>query len=156
AAFGCFAYAPLDPGRLRLHFRNIERDGRSPLDAASQDRRRAELTALFEHARRTWPGPFRVVGASWLYNLDAYRRLFPSAYLATARVITNRFRHMPLWGQFLDRHGQVRETRRQELLERLDRCSTVDDLDACFPLPVLGVEAAAQDFYDFYGVSATA
>ena len=50
-------------------------------------------------------GPLRVVGASWLYNLEAYRRLFPASYVATARVLPDRFRHMPLWGQFVNRHG---------------------------------------------------
>ena len=30
AAFGCFSYACPDEARLRLHFRNAERDGHSP------------------------------------------------------------------------------------------------------------------------------
>ena len=152
ASIGCFSYAPLDAGRIRLHFRNAEPDGGSPLGLERHEQRRAELTALFAHARRTLFGPVRVVGASWLYNLQAYRRLFPPSYLATAHVMTNRFRHMPLWGQFLDRYGQVREPLARELRERLCRQSTAGDLDRCFPLPVIAAEAAAQDFYEFYGV----
>jgi hypothetical protein len=152
ATAGCFAYAPLDAGRIRLHFRNAEPDGRSPLGVERHEQRRAELTALFAHARRTLSGPVRVVGASWLYNLQAYRRLFPTSYLTTAHAIGKRFRHMPLWGQFLDRYGQVREPLARQFHERLRRQSTTDDLDRCFPLPVIAVEAAVQDFYEFYGV----
>jgi hypothetical protein len=94
---------------IRLHFQNTETDGHSPLGAERQEQRRAELAALFAQVERTEHGPLRVVGASWLYNLDAYRRLFPASYVATARVLGGRFQHMPLWGQFLDRHGEITE-----------------------------------------------
>jgi hypothetical protein len=112
----------------------------------------AELTTLFEHVRRTQPEPLQVVGASWLYNLDAYRRLFPASYLATAQVITHRFQHMPLWGQFLDRYGAIKENMTHQFLERLERQSRVDSLDQCFPFHALSVNASVQDFYDFYEI----
>jgi hypothetical protein len=98
ATFGCFAYARSSSDRIRVHFLNVETDGRSPLAADRIDRRRAELAALFRHVKRARPGPLQVVGASWLYNLDAYRRLFPVAYVASARVLARLFRHMPLLG----------------------------------------------------------
>src|SRR4030095_16601207 len=100
---GCCGYGRLDGERIRLHFRNAETEGHAPLGIARRDRRIAELRALFEHAKRTAHLSVRVVGASWLYNLEAYRRLFPPSYLATARVLPDRFQRMPLWGQFLDR-----------------------------------------------------
>lgn len=153
ATFGCFSCALTGRDRLRLHFRNAETDGRSPLGNDRVDRRLAELTALFEHVSRTPGGPLRVVGASWLYNLQAYRRLFPPSYLATARVIGHRYQHMPLWGQFLDRHGQTRERGTREFLARLERQSSLETLDECFPLQVLAVEAPVPAFYDFYGIS---
>jgi hypothetical protein len=152
AAFGCFAYARLGHNRIRLHFQNAETDGRSPLGIECQGRRRADLTALFAHVKREETTPPQVVGASWLYNLDAYRRLFPEPYLATARATRGRFRHMPLWGQFVDRHGEVKEKMARELRERLGRLTRMEDLDACFPLPMLALEAPALEFYDFYGV----
>jgi len=61
-----------------------------------------DLAGLFEHVKRTLRQPPQVVGASWLYNLDAYRRLFPAPYLATARVLDHRFRHMPLTISYLN------------------------------------------------------
>jgi hypothetical protein len=150
---GCFAYARLGAGRIRLHFRNAEPNGQSPLAAEHVRCRLEELAALFEHVKQTASKTLRVVGASWLYNLAAYRRLFPPSYVATARVLGPLYRHMPLWGQFLDRRGAVREHVAREFLDRLERQSSLDDLDRCFPFRVLSVEAPVQDFYDFYGIT---
>jgi hypothetical protein len=93
-----------------------------------------------------------VVGRSWLYNLDAYRRLFPDPYLTTAHVVEHRFQHMPLWGQFLDRQGEIKESMTRQFLERLERQSSLDRLDQCFPLQVLSVEASVSQFYGFHGI----
>ena len=91
-------------------------------------------------------------GRSPLARVDAYRRLFPPSYLATAHVIPRRFQHMPLWGQFLDRHGAVKEDRARQFLERLERESSPDGLEQCFPLQVLSLTAPVQDFYAFHGI----
>lgn len=152
ATFGCFAYARLSDDRIRLHFENAERDESSPLAVERRGQRLADLTALFEHVKRTTREPPRVVGASWLYNLDAYRRLFPKSYLATARALHHRFRHLPLWGQFVNRRGALKEAMARQLLERLGRLARLDELDQCFPFQVLGLEAPASEFYEFYGV----
>jgi hypothetical protein len=152
ATFGCFSYARLSGERIRLHFQNAETDGHSPLAIERVSQRLAELTALFEHVKRSLRQPLQVVGASWLYNLDVYRRLFPGSYLATAHVIGHRFQHMPLWGQFLDRHGTIKENMTRQFRERLERQSSLDSLDQCFPFQALSVDAPVQDLYDFYGV----
>jgi hypothetical protein len=152
ATFGCFSYARLSADRLRLHFHNAEIAGRSPLGKERQHQRLAELAALFEHVKRTERQALRVVGASWLYNLDAYRRLFPESYLATARVTRGRFQHLPLWGQFVGRYGEVKDGMAQQLLERLARLSSMENLDQCFPFQVLGLEAPVLDFFEHHGV----
>jgi hypothetical protein len=152
ATFGCFSYAKLEEDRIRLHFQNAEADGDSPLGKERRERRLRELAALFAHLRDTMREPVRVTGASWLYNVPAYRCLFPESYLATARVAHHRFRHMPLWGQFLDRHGEMRESVARTFRERLGRLQTVHLLDECFPFQVLSVETPASEFYEFYGV----
>lgn len=149
ATVGCFAYARLGPDRIRLHFQNVETDGHSPLAIDRRTQRAAELAALFAHVRGEPP---RVVGASWLYNLEAYRRLFPPSYLATARVLSNRFRYMPLWGQFVDRRGEVKERMAHQLLERIGCRPSLDGLDQCFPFQVISAETSVRDFYEFYGV----
>jgi hypothetical protein len=159
AASGCFSYARLSGDRIRLHFQNAEPDEHSPLALERGSQRLAELTALFGHVKRSLPQPTtppttppRVVGASWLYNLAAYRRLFPPSYLVTAHAITPRFQHMPLWGQFLDRQGAIRENMTRRFLEHLEHQSSLHRLDQCFPFQVLAVGAPVQDFYDFYGI----
>jgi hypothetical protein len=152
ATSGCFSYASLDDDRIRLHFHNTEPDNRAPLGIERQAQRLADLTALFARVKCAAPPRVRVVGASWLYNLEAYRRLFPKAYLATAHAIRGRFRHMPLWGQFVDRSGEVRPSVAREFLDRLARQSSLEGLERCFPLQVLGLEAPAREFYEFYGV----
>jgi len=154
ATFGCFSYARSTADRIRLHFRNAERDGQSPLALERLSARRTDLARLFEHVDAHVPGPLRVRGASWLYNLEAYRRLFPPSYIDTARVMEPRFQHMPLWGQFVDRHGQIRPAMRRPFLERLERQSSLEALERCFPFPVLTVEAPVEAFYDFYGLRA--
>lgn len=152
ATSGCFSYAWLDSGRIRLHFHASDGDGRSPLGQECRDRRLADLTALFASLKHSAPTPSRVVGASWLYNLMAYRRLFPEPYLATAQVVRQRFRHMPLWGQFVNRHGDVRGDVAGQFRDRLRHHSSLQNLDDCFPFQVLALEAPVVEFYDFYGV----
>jgi len=152
ATFGCFSYAWLGSDRIRLHFHDAERDGRSPLGRERRDRRLADLAALFASLKHSAGKPIRVVGASWLYNIIAYRRLFPESYLMTARVVEHRFRHMPLWGQFVNRYGDVRESVTRRFRDRLRQHSSLQDLDRCFPFQVLSLEAPVAEFYDFYGV----
>ena len=150
--FGCFAYSRLDDERIRIHFDNAETNGHSPLGIERRDHRLADLAALFAHVKRHAGREMRVIGASWLYNIEAYRRLFPASYLATAHAVGGRFQHMPLWGQFVNRHGEINESVQRKFLQRLERQSGPGDLDRCFPFQVLSVEASTPAFYQFYGV----
>jgi hypothetical protein len=102
-----------------------------------------------------WSTRISTSGLAWdatLYNIAAYRRLFPESYLATAHVMPARYRHMPLWGQFLSRSGDVREHMARPFRERLGRQSSLEGLDHCFPFPVLALESSGLDFYRFHGV----
>jgi hypothetical protein len=155
ATFGCFSYARKPEGVVRLHFRDKEPKGPSALGSGCIAERRAELAALFGHLKKTRAVDtlsIRVVGASWLYNLDAYRRLFPPSYLATARAIPGGFRSMSLWGQFLDRHGEIKQRMTRPFIASLVQLTAVDRLGECFPFQALIVSASAADFYDFYEI----
>jgi hypothetical protein len=152
ATFGCFSYALWRGDCIRLHFQNADTEGHSSLSVACRGQRRADLTALFGHVRQILPERVRVVGVSWLYNLETYRRLFPASYVATARVLRNRFQSMPLWGQFLDRYGGIKAHMARPFVECLERQGSVERLHECFPFQVLTVEAPVQEFYDFYGL----
>ncbi|MEQ4207938.1 hypothetical protein [Actinopolymorpha sp. B9G3] len=148
--FGCFGYAQLGDDRIRLRFHNAEPPGRSPLSRDRLPARHAELRALFRHVHAHAETSARVAGVSWLYNLAAYRRCFPAAYVETAKPAGPRFRNMPLWGQFLDRHGEVRPDAAATFLERLDRQADMRDIASCFPMQPLAVEAPVSVFYDFH------
>lgn len=152
ATFGCFSYACEQRERIRLHFANAEPAGRAPLGVERIEARLAELRALFGHVKRTEHGIQRAAGVSWLYNLSAYRRLFPETYLATAKVASQRFRNMPLWGQFIDRHGGIRTDAAAVFLDRLSRQADMEHLPRCFPLQPLAVEAPLTDFYKFHRI----
>ena len=152
AEFGCFSYAVWAGNRIKLHFRNAERGGHSPLGIDRVVQRRADLTALFTHLKQTLGDGLQVLGASWLYNLEAYRRLFPPSYLSSARVYERGFQRMPLWGQFLDRRGETKPRMTRPFLKRLERQSDLENLNECFPLQLLTVEASVSEFFRFYGI----
>jgi hypothetical protein len=153
AAFGCFSYELLGSDRIHIHFRNADTQAHSSLSAACQGQRRTDLTALFGHVQRTLPGQVQVQGVSWLYNIEAYRRLFPAAYLSSARAVHNRFHALPRWGQFLDRYGDIKESMTRPFLSRLEQQTGIERLHECFPYQPLAVEAPVSEFYEFYGIS---
>lgn len=152
ASFGCFSYARLEDDKIRLHFHNNEFPEYSPLSKARIGLRLAELTALFAHIKRTEAFPSKVIGASWLYHLDAYRRLFPPNYLATVQESRGLFAFMPLWGQFINHRGGMKEDAVHQFLTHLKQQQSLDTLDSCFPYSVLRLSSAIEEFYHFFGI----
>lgn len=152
--FGCFSYELEDAGSVvRIHFSNRDSTGDcGPLVRAKADRRVAELRAMFEFVRGNHPEARVARGGSWLYNLEAYRRLFPPAY-AASRFEPERVRldGTSSWGQVLDFRGDVKPAVRQALL---DNIATVDIAAPwrAFPMRALRTESPIEDFYRFYGV----
>ena len=147
---GCFSYACLCGNRIRLHFAGGRDIGQPPLATHRQGHRLAELRGLFEQVRLREPSPPLVIGGSWLYNLLAYRRLFPASYLETATAVAGKFQSMAIWGQFMDRHGVLRPGPVNLLKSRLASLSSLEGFAHCFPHRVLALEASAVSFYDFY------
>ena len=152
AAFGCFSYAILSTGEAKLHFRNSAMNVSSPLSRASYDQRRAELSLLFAHLKATRGSDVVVAGSSWLYNLNAYTRLFPREYVANVQVVHGRYQSMARWGQFVDYRGQLIADVAVAFLKSLQRAQSFEELDACFAFQTLAVSAPAQTFYDFLGI----
>ena len=151
-AFGCFAYEPPNAeGVARIHFYNRDsEDGVGPLAAAKIERRRADLHALFAHMRETCPTARTVRGGSWLYNLEAYRRLFPPAYVASGEPMDSpRLTGASTWGQLLRHDETVNETTASAFLANLD---TLDPTApwAVFPYRALVTHAPVEAFYGFY------
>ncbi len=153
--FGCFSFEAPDPeGAVRIHFANRDSaDGIGPLAAAKVPARIADLTAMFAHLRRVHPEAKTVTGGSWLYNLDAYRRLFPPEY-GDSRIKPTppvRLRGTSSWGQFLDFREQLKPdlcVRFRDNLHRLDPAAPW----LAFPLLALRTRAPVEAFYAFYGL----
>ena len=93
-----------------------------------------------------------VHGSSWLYNLKAYRRLFPIEFGLSARIDAPHFTARSLWGQFLRYDGKVNEERSEVFLDRLNRLGEEHEYAQCFPFQVLLTQAPIDLFYTFYGV----
>lgn len=149
--FGCFAFdAPDGDGVVRIHFENRDDDGLSPLVDAKLQRRLGDAAAMFAHVAATYPQARTVKGGSWLYNLEAYRRLFPPAYGASrVRPEPLRLNGTSSWGQLIDHRGQVKPAARDAFLANLA------DLDPAapwrvFPLRALAVSAPLTAFTTFY------
>ena len=150
--FGCFSYAVWDGGRARIHFRHND-PGFSPLSRERAGARRAELAVMFAHIRRHEKDFTSAVGGSWLYHIEAYRRLFPPGFLASATAGSDpETQFIALWGQFLDHHGQVKAEMARRFMHDVEQAQTLKDGLACFPYPVLRLEGPLSEFYDFLGI----
>ena len=115
-------------------------------------KRLSELKDMFAYIKNEVDNPISVIGASWLYNLEAYRRLFPSTFLATAQVGGNNFPFLPLWGQFIDHLGHVKENLVEQFFQCLEKQDCIDEIEKCFPFQVLHLESSIQEFYQFFRI----
>ena len=149
--FGCFSYALWDGNRVRLHFRSVK-DEPGVLQKDKLPERVAELKAMFGHLRQIVPVTSTVIGGSWLYNIEAYRRLFPANYLDSAQGGHNECQFISLWGQFLFYDGRVRQSLAETFWERLEEQKTLQGLKYCFPYPILRLQSSIEDFFTHYGV----
>jgi hypothetical protein len=147
---GCFSYAIAGLDCVRLHFHAATAE--APLSAGSCQDRLSELADLFAHLKAFSSDGMQVIGASWLYNLDCYRRLFPERYLSSLHTIDHPYQRMPLWGQFLRRDRTVRPEVGPRFLAQVAKAERLSDLARCFPLGVLTTRAPASWFYEHLGL----
>jgi hypothetical protein len=151
--WGCFGYEYWSERRLiHLHFWNLDDSGFGPLSHQRKEVRLGELRWMFTHIKRAHPDAKAVSGSSWLYNLEAYRRLFPVEYGFSARIDAPRLTARSLWGQFLRYDGRLNEERASVFLNRLNRLEDEHQHAQCFPYQVLLTEAPISLFYIFYGL----
>lgn len=151
-AVGCFSYALIGPGHARLHFHASDRASGSALSMGNVHLRQRELASLLSNLKASAPESMQVVGASWLYNLQSYRRLFPEPYLASLQPMAHPYQRLPLWGQFLTRNRGVRPEAGARFLKGIAQASSLSELDLCFPLSVLTTTSPAKWFYEHMGL----
>ncbi len=146
--------APDANGAVRIHFRNrANTDAIGPLDAANITQRRADLTAMSGFVAQRWPEAKTIEGASWLYNLDAYCRLFPAAYAGsrTPRIGPRPTHGLSTWGQFLDFRGALKPSAAEPFIANLNTLDPAEPWRA-FPCNVLVTNAPFEAFREEYGV----
>lgn len=151
--FGCFSYEPPQDGVLRIHFTNRDSEGGAgPLAQSKAAIRRSELSRMFDHVRRLEPEAKTVAGASWLYHVEAYRRLYPPAYTATATPAGEmNLTGNSSWGQFLTHGGAIRPALSAEFLAGLEALDPQAPWLA-FPLRPLRVSAPLVVFTAHFGL----
>jgi hypothetical protein len=154
-AFGCFACddTMADDGAVQIHFRNADTDAAGgPLVAAKLARRRAEMAAVVAHIRATQPAATHIRGRSWLYNFEAYRRVFPPDYGAGLRPIAPEpvgLDGNSLWGQAIANDERVKPDVRDAILAALSALDPTAPWTA-FPLAVLATRAPLESFEALY------
>jgi hypothetical protein len=155
--WGCFAYDYREEyythrNVIRLHFSNQDD---SPCGALSRERmpvRRGELAEMFAYIAVHEPQATTVCGASWLYNREAYRRLFPPSYTAPAALEIDEphYQFRALWGQFLLHDWTLNEELATDFLQRVGAVRDSGQVAACFPYQVLLASSPIGEFSEFY------
>lgn len=149
----CFSCRYIEETRtVRIQFGNNDPAG--SLKAARIANRVSELRDVCAVIASEFPDAERVTGRSWLYNLAAYRRLFPPAFVAQTEAVEGEYCVVSSWGPFLDRHGTVKAEMAAAFLAQAATATTLDDLLACFPFRVLATSCDITHFYTYYGVAA--
>lgn len=152
ARFGAFGCNPPDAdGVVRIHFSPADGDDVSPLHPAKVAQRRAELAALTHHVAASHPQARVIRGTSWLYHLDAYRRLFPPDYAASAMLEGPglSFAGNANWGQFLTFRGEFKTAAGARMRDNLTRLDPQRPWLA-FPLPALSPQSPMDVFVRHY------
>ena len=112
-----------DDRTVRLNFLGERSRERSPLSDAQLPDRRRELRDLMKRAANDHPEAESLRGRSWLYGLDAYRRIFPPVFLADLAVERPDLQFLAIWGQLLHRNGGSRSEIAAKLLVAADAAS---------------------------------
>jgi hypothetical protein len=149
--FGCFYYLIRDITTIRVHFVKNDSFNPRPLSRERVTARQNELGRMFAHIHASVPAAQTVLGNSWLYNLVAYRRLYPPAYIAQLPMSDEaEFQFLAFWGQCFDRAWNPKPAITCAILERLARLTDLDELRWCFPYQILQPTCPIAIFYEFY------
>ena len=84
--------------------------------------------AALEHPDAAW-----LRGRSWLYSIEAYRRIFPDVFIAGLEPREPDLQFLACWGQLLDGAWRTRTDVASVLLHGVELASTTDELEAAFP-----------------------
>jgi hypothetical protein len=147
----CFEYDYWPQLRwVRLHFGNSP-DGLG-LRRHSVSDRHEELRRIFIDVSTQHPDAKEVRGCSWLYHVPAYRSLFPSEFIGGTSPVGYLHQFAALWGQFLDRRGDVKEHMHARFIADIGVARTLDELNSAFPHDVQATTCPIDIFYRHFGI----
>jgi hypothetical protein len=152
--FGCFNFTgPQADGAARIHFVNRELDPLvGPLSSARLPQRQAELRSLLPALLRAYPQTTHILGRSWLYHREAYRRIYPLAYTDAIEPLPQPVSLVgsSSWGQYLTHNG-ANQRACDAFLVALKDLSADDPLGIFMHQPIQ-VRAPIEVFVRFYGI----
>lgn len=150
SAFGCFSYgSPDESGIVRIHFMPPDGQNTSPLSSENLAQRQDELRAMFTHIRRLEQRAKVVRGVSWLYNVHAYKRLFPDDYAASVELprFPVHLNGSSTWGQVLDWQQKVKPEAQSAILCKITHMRAQAPWEV-FPLQALKAQCGIGSFYE--------
>lgn len=118
---------------VRLHFLGGRSQDGHPLARRHLPERQRELRELVRRVAEEHPEAAYFRGRSWLYGIEAYRRIFPEVFLAGLGPREPDLQFLACWGQLLDGEWRTRTDVASVLLHAVELASTTDDLLAAFP-----------------------
>lgn len=124
----------------------MEKDKVHFLDHRRFEETKDKLYKMIKDQKEKYPTLKYVMGNSWLYNIESYKRLFPNEYLATAKPNTYTFHGYALWGQFLNKELEVKPDIKEEFYKKLERSSSFNDCMDAFPYKVLSLKSNIEMF----------
>jgi hypothetical protein len=154
--FGGFYYILRENGRIiRPHIIKLADDlsSHGPINKVRRQESIQNLTAMFRYIKENEKQADTVLGNSWMYNLEAYRSLYPPEYTKDmGKSTAHEFQFLAMWGQFFAWRWKVKDDLAKELLSRVEALQEFDNLKSCFPYQILRPRCNIQYFYDFYGI----
>lgn len=151
--FGCFSYDSLDSEKgARIHFANNDDPEPGVLSEERIPIRMEELKNMFSEIKEQHPDFTFVISSSWLFNVGAFKRLFPDEFTTDLKVKANDYRSLGLWGQFIDKYGNVKKDLKELFIESMNKSATFEQLENSFPMKELKAEAELSLFYNYYQI----
>ena len=148
--FGCFQHEYNEQEKtVYMHFGNREKKD-SPF--ANIEKRKQELKTMFEYIKKNHPEAEYVRGDSWLYNVDDYKKIFPSEYSANLEPSKMPYLALSTWGQFLDRNHKTKPEAFNSFKQRLQAAHTRDEVLNSILKMSLRVCTSIDNFYRDLGI----
>lgn len=151
--FGMFGYEIYqDRNAVKLHIDNPRR-GISPLAPEHLRERHTEFKAMLEEIQHTHSEITTFLTGSWVYSTEKFRNLLPpNVETKDLMSLDMFFGGNSLWGQFINKDGELNERLAHEFLKGIRKADSLQDLIDAFPRRTIFTQGAIERYYEHYGV----